>query len=81
MLTSRQLRSDKRRVQRKAQTTKGLTDDDFFGTKGKTPIKSDNSSTTHTQPSQDETPLVVPDGNIKMEDQTVSEILSMISAE
>lgn len=45
-------------------------------------MKSDKaSSTTNTQPSQDEAPDVVPDGNIKADDQTVSEILSLISAE
>jgi hypothetical protein len=81
MLTARQLRTHNRCLQRKAKT-KVLKDDEFFGSVAKTPMKSDKApSTTNTQPSQDEAPETVPDGTLKVEDQTVSEILSLMSAE
>ena len=48
---------------------KNLADDEFFGMKGKSLMKSEKaSSTTNTQPSQDEASEVIPDGNITADD-------------
>lgn len=86
------LQTSQRRLQRRTRTLKGITDNEYFGSKTKlqgklltSKLQSEKAvSTTNTVSSNVESPLArherIPE-ELKVEDQTVSEILSLNSAE